>query len=177
MTAVQNNPVLLSKDRKSLFLSAVKCASDGLLPDGREAALVPYKDQVQYLPMVAGIRKKVRNSGEITTWDVHAVHENDQFDYELGDAPHIRHKPALANRGKLIAVYSVATLKGGEISRDVMNVEEVEKIRAKSKASNSPWGDPAFYGEMAKKTVAKRHSKTLPMSTDLDDLMRRDDAP
>jgi recombination protein RecT len=29
---------------------------------------------------------------------------------------------------------------------------------------------------MARKTVARRHSKVLPMSTDLDDLMRRDDA-
>jgi recombination protein RecT len=28
---------------------------------------------------------------------------------------------------------------------------------------------------MAKKTVARRHSKVLPMSTDLDDLIRRDD--
>jgi recombination protein RecT len=28
---------------------------------------------------------------------------------------------------------------------------------------------------MARKTVAKRHSKVLPMSTDLDDLIRRDD--
>jgi recombination protein RecT len=29
---------------------------------------------------------------------------------------------------------------------------------------------------MCKKTVAKRHSKVLPMSTDLDDLLRRDDS-
>jgi hypothetical protein len=29
---------------------------------------------------------------------------------------------------------------------------------------------------MARKTVARRHSKVLPMSTDLDDLIRRDDS-
>ena len=177
MTALQGSPELLRMERKSLFGAAMKAAQDGLLPDGREAALVPFKGVVQYLPMVAGIRKKVRNSGEISTWDVHAVHENDAFEFELGDEPFIRHKPNLSNRGKLIAVYSVARMKDGSVSRDVMSVEEVEKIRAKSLAKNSgPWADPTFYAEMAKKTVAKRHAKVLPMSTDLDDLMRRDDA-
>jgi recombination protein RecT len=175
MTAIQNNGDLLACSRKSLFNAAMKAAQDGLLPDGREGAMVPYKGEVTWMPMVGGIRKKVRNSGEIATWDVHAVYENDAFEYELGDEPFIRHKPALANRGKLIAVYSVATLKTGEKSRDVMSVEDVEKIRSKSRAPNGPWKDPVFYPEMAKKTVARRHSKVLPMSSDLDDLIRRDD--
>lgn len=175
MTAIQNNGDLLKCDRKSLFNAAMKAAQDGLLPDGREGAMVPYKGEVTWMPMVGGIRKKVRNSGEIATWDVHAVFEGDQFDYELGDEPFIRHKPALKARGALIAVYSIATLKSGEKSRDVMSVEDVEKIRVKSRAQNGPWKDPTFYPEMAKKTVARRHSKVLPMSNDLDDLIRRDD--
>lgn len=175
MTAIQNNPDLLDCDRRSLWNSAMRAAQDGLLPDGREGAIVAYKRQAQWMPMVAGIRKKVRNSGEIATWDVQAVYENDAFDFELGDDPFIRHKPALSNRGKIIAVYSIATLKGGEKSRDVMSIEEVEKIRAISRASNGPWSNPTFYPEMAKKTVARRHSKVLPMSSDLDDLIRRDD--
>lgn len=175
MTAIQNNGDLLSCSRRSLFNAAMKAAQDGLLPDGREGAMVPYKGEVTWMPMVGGIRKKARNSGEIATWDVHAVFANDAFDYELGDNPFIRHKPTLANRGALIAVYSVATLKTGEKSRDVMSVEDVEKIRSKSRAQNGPWKDPVFYPEMAKKTVARRHSKVLPMSSDLDDLIRRDD--
>ena len=177
MTAVQANGELLRMNRQSLFGAAMKAAQDGLLPDGREAALVAFKGVVQYLPMVAGIRKKVRNSGEISTWDVHAVFERDEFSFELGDEPYIKHRPALANRGKLVAVYSIAKMKDGSISRDVMSVEDVEKIRTKSLArSSGPWADAAFYPEMAKKTLAKRHAKVLPMSTDLDDLMRRDDA-
>lgn len=180
MTAIQSNPKLLRCDRRSLWNSAIKCAQDGLLPDGREAAIVEYRDRergeiAQYLPMIAGLRKKVRNSGEIATWDVHAAYEKDEFEFELGDEPFIRHKPSLGDRGRLIAVYSIATLKSGEKSRDVMSVAEVEKIRAISRAKNGPWGNPTFYPEMAKKTVARRHSKVLPMSTDLDDLIRRDD--
>ncbi|MER9961683.1 recombinase RecT [Mesorhizobium sp. M0045] len=175
MTAIQNNPDLLKVSRRSLFNSAMKAAQDGLLPDSREGAIVPYGDEAQWLPMVGGIRKKARNSGEIATWDVHAVFENDEFDFELGDSPYIKHKPTLGEPGKLVAVYSIATMKSGEISRDVMSVSAVEKIRTKSRGKKTPWHDPIFYPEMAKKTVAKRHSKVLPMSSDLDDLMRRDD--
>lgn len=187
LTAVQNSPALAFADRRSFFNSAMKCAQDGLLPDGREAALVIYKtkkkegnrefwiDAVQYIPMVGGLRKKVRNSGEIADWNVKAVYEKDEFLYEDGLDLILKHKPFIDGPpGKLKAVYSVAKLKSGEVSVDVMPVWQVERIRNMSKAKESgPWKD--HYDEMAKKTVARRHSKTLPMSTDLDDLIRRDD--
>jgi recombination protein RecT len=178
LTAVQTNPDLLNVGRRSLWNACMKAAQDGLLPDGREGALVTYKSKgvpiAQWLPMIAGIRKKVRNSGEIATWDVHVVHEKDYFEFELGDLPHIVHRPIRGDRGRIIAAYSVALLKSGERSREVMWIDEIEQIRQRSRAGDSgPW--KTDYGEMAKKTVAKRHSKVLPMSTDLDDLLRRDD--
>lgn len=176
MTAVQMNPALLNCNRRSFWNACMKAAQDGLLPDGRDGAIVQYKDDAQWMPMIGGIRKKVRNSGEIATWDVQAVYENDLFDFELGDDPFIKHKPKLGDRGEIVAVYSIAKLKSGEVSRDVMGIDEVEKIRAISRSKNGPWANPTFYPEMAKKTVARRHSKVLPMSTDLDDLIRRDDA-
>lgn len=179
MTAVQTNPDLLTVDRRSLLTGCMKAAQDGLLPDGREGALVIYKDKrrgliAQWLPMIAGIRKKVRNSGELATWDVHTVYEKDLFEFELGDEPHIVHRPARGDRGQIIAAYSVAVLKSGERSREVMWIDEINEIRKRSRASEAgPW--VTDFGEMAKKTVAKRHAKVLPMSTDLDDLLRRDD--
>jgi len=179
MTAVQQNPDLLRVERRSLWTSAMKCAQDGLLPDGREAALIPFNDRkrgmiAQYMPMIAGIRKKVRNSGEIATWDAHVVYANDAFEFELGDDPFIKHRPALTERGKPVAAYSIATLKSGEKSREVMSLGEINAIRARSRAKDSgPW--VTDFAEMCRKTVARRHSKVLPMSTDLDDVLRRDD--
>jgi recombination protein RecT len=179
LTAVQTNPDLLNVERRSLWNACMKAAQDGLLPDGRLGALVVYKDKrrgpiAQWLPMIAGIRQKVRNSGEIATWEVHTVHERDLFDYELGDEPRIVHRPVRGNRGPIIAAYSVCVLKSGERSREVMWVDEINEIRQRSRAGDSgPW--MSDFGEMCKKTVAKRHAKVLPMSTDLDDLLRRDD--
>lgn len=174
MTAVQMTPALLDADRRTLFASAMRASQMGLLPDGREGAIVTFKNQAQFMPMVAGVMKMVRNSGEISTWSVQAVYENDTFDFCLGDEEHITHKPALSNRGKMIAVYSIVTMKDGEKSREVMSVEDVNAIRARSRSGNSgPW--QSDFAEMAKKTVVRRHSKRLPMSTDLDDALRADD--
>ena len=174
LTAVQTNPALLDADRRTLFGAATKAAQMGLLPDGREGAIVTFGNQAQWMPMVAGIMKLVRNSGEISTWSVQAVYENDQFDFCLGDEEHITHKPALSNRGQLIAVYSIVSMKDGEKSREVMSVEDVNAIRARSRSGKSgPW--VSDFAEMAKKTVVRRHSKRLPLSTDIDGVMQADD--
>ena len=176
MTAVQLNPDLLTCNRQSLWNAAMRAASDGLLPDGREGALVPYKGQVQWMPMIGGLRKKVRNSKELSDWHAQVVHAKDDFEYELGDDPFIRHKPyqGEGDAGPVIAAYSVATFRGsGDKSREVMTRAQLDKVRKSSKASKGPWFD--WYEEMCRKTVARRHAKILPMSTDLDDLMRRDD--
>jgi recombination protein RecT len=195
LTATQNDPALMNADRGSFFTACLRAAQDGLLPDGRDGALVIYKTKVkdkesgkeewipkvQWMPMIGGIRKKVRNSGEIATWDVQTVHAKDHFEFELGDDPFIKHKPHLGeDRGQMIAVYSVAVLKTGEKSRDVMSRADVERVRDNySKRNFDKSFSPAWvksFDEMAKKTVARRHSKVLPMSSDLDDLLRRDDA-
>lgn len=174
MTAIQNTPDLLNCDRNSLYSAAMRAAQDGLLPDGREGAIVKFGGKAQWMAMTAGLMKKVRNSGEISTWSVHVVHENDDFDYQLGDEEKITHKPAMKNRGEMIAAYSIVLMKDGEKSREVMTRDEIDAIKKRSRTSGSgPW--VTDYEEMAKKTVIRRHSKRLPMSTDLDGLITRDD--
>lgn len=174
MTAVQNNPDLLSADRRSLYNAAMRAAQAGLLPDGREGAIVTFSGKAQFMPMVAGVMKQVRNSGEISTWSVHAVYENDFFEFELGDTEHIVHKPAMRGGGAIIGAYSIVLMKDGERSREFMNVDQIEAIRKRSRSGNAgPW--KTDYDEMAKKTVVRRHSKRLPMSTDLDGVLHEDD--
>jgi recombination protein RecT len=188
LTAIQNNPELLDCDRRSLWNAAMRAAQDGLLPDGRDGAMVVRKTQsgkaANWQVMVGGIRKKVRNSDEIATWDAHAVYEKDEFAFELGDEPYIKHKPYMGgDRGKIVAAYSVAVLKSGEKSREVMSAAEIFAIRDRysdgwkafkaNRIKSTPWHDAE--AEMCRKTVVRRHSKVLPMSTDLDDLLRRDD--
>lgn len=188
MTALQADPKLANADRQSLWNACMKAAADGLLPDGREGALTIYStksgnqwiDKVSWMVMIAGLRKKVRNSGDIATWEVETVYEKDEFAYEKGDNPHIKHRPFIdGDPGPARAFYSVARLKTGELTFDVMSRSQVEDVRDKySKKNRDGQFSPAWvksFDEMGKKTVARRHSKVLPMSTDLEALLTRDD--
>lgn len=190
LTAVSLNPDIVAADRKSLMGACMRAAQDGLVLDGREAALVlynvkqrdgSYKKTCTYIPMVAGLMKKARNSGEIASLSAQVVYEKDAFTYTLGDAESISHQPALdSDRGKPRAVYAIARLKDGSIQREVMSLGEVERIRSRSRAKDSgPW--VSDWSEMARKTAIRRLCKYLPSSTDrmdgsdLVDVAARDD--
>jgi recombination protein RecT len=99
VVAISQNPDLFKADRRSLFTAAQKCAADGLLPDGRQAALVVYGNQATYMPMVAGIRQRMRNSGEVLSAEAHVVYRNDKFFRKLGDDPAIVHEPTSFRHG------------------------------------------------------------------------------
>jgi recombination protein RecT len=178
LTVVQQSPNLLDGnkvDRQSLFGALMKAAQDGLLPDGREGAIVPYKGKAQWQPMVAGIMTKVRRSGEIASWEVAAVYEKDTFERLLGDDQRIYHKPFEdGDPGKVIGAYSIVTFKDGTKSRDYMPRWRIEKARAQGMAKDSlMWSQ--FYDEGAIKTVIKHHAKRLPMATDVEAIFERDE--
>lgn len=192
VTSVQMNQDLAYADRRSLFGACMKAAQDGLLPDGREAVLNIYntkvKDKatgreewvqtVQYLPMVRGILKVMRNSGMIAHIDAAAVYERDEFSFERGDDPKIVHNPYLGDDepGKVIAAYIIVRLTNGETHREVMPRRDIEKTRAASKSgdgASSPW--TKWYDQMAIKAVIKRASKILPTSSEaLDRVLQND---
>lgn len=175
LTAIQNNPDLLNADRQSVLSSCMKAAQDGLVLDGREAALVIFNSKdgdngwvkkAQYMPMVAGIMKKARNSGEISTISAHVAYDKDRFLYILGDEEKVVHEPFMGGeRGKPIAAYAIVRLKDGSVQREVMPVADIEAIRSRSKSAKSgPW--VSDWAEMARKTVLRRIAKYVPSSTD-----------
>lgn len=181
LTALQTNPALLTADRRSFFSALLRCAADGLLPNGHEAAMVPFNSKgggttVAYLPMVAGILKKIRNSGELSSLATQIVKKNDKFKYWVNaDGEHLEHEPLMfGDRGPILGAYMVAKTKDGAIYAEVMTTEEIERVRGVSRAKNSgPWVD--WWDEMAKKTVIKRGAKRLPMSSDLMETIKADD--
>lgn len=168
VTALNQSPELITTDRASLFTALIKCAQDGLLPDGREAALVKFGDTATYMPMIGGLRKIAAKHG--LSLAAYVVYENDEFSYELGITPDVHHKPPhlTEDRGDPIGAYAVATdRRTGEKYLDVMSKGEIERIRQESKGKNSgPW--TKHWGEMARKTVGRRLFKQLPLA-DLDE--------
>jgi recombination protein RecT len=190
VTTVQMNEDLLYADRRSLFGACMKAAQDGLLPDGREAVLNIYKvkvrgnngdewvPMVQYLPMVRGVLKIVRNAGGVAHIDAAAVYAKDEFSFQRGDDPKIDHKPYLGedDPGLVVASYMIVKLDNGEVHREVMPRRDIEKTRGASKSgdgANSPW--TKWYDQMAIKAVIKRAAKLLPTSSEaLDRVIQND---
>jgi recombination protein RecT len=177
ITAAQINPEILACDRQSLWNACMRAANDGLLPDGVEGAIVPFKSKATWIAMYGGLLKKFRNSGEFKWVTAGLVYENDEYDHWIDETgEHFKHRPADDNTGKKIRrVYALATTKeGGSFIAD-MSVSEVDKRRKMSRAQreDAPW--KVWPEEMMKKTALRQLSKLLPKSSDLDSLMRRDE--
>ncbi len=175
VTAISNNPALIAVDRRTLYNAILKCAQDGLLPDGREAALLDVNDRkaqggkaARYMPMIGGYRRLAANHG--ISLEAFVVFENDMFEYEFGLDPKLVHRPAPAGtRGQPIAAYAIAKRSSdGERWFDVMEKAEIEAVRESSKAATSEYGPwVKAWTEMARKTVARRLFKSLPFPNGL----------
>lgn len=162
VTAVMQEPKLAQVEPDSLFASVIRCATDGLLPDGREAALVIYGSKAQYLPMIGGYRKIAAEHG--WTLRTAVVHANDEFEHEQGLEPKLVHRPVRpgADRGQPIAAYAAARHRDGRSEFVVMYADEIEKVRQSSRAKDSgPWRDWPM--RMWEKTAGRRLFKELPL--------------
>lgn len=169
------DPKLIYADRTSFFRAVGTAARLGLEIGGGATGgcyLVRFfnskknVDMITFMPDYRGLIDLARRSGAIATCWATTVRENDELFIEQGSEPKIVHKPALKNRGKAWLWYAVVRHRDGTTQFDWMDREEVDRIRARSKASGSgPW--VTDFDEMAKKTVIRRLLKGVPMSADL----------
>lgn len=175
-TGVSQDPGLVKANRESLLAACMVLAQQGLLPDKKEAALVMFGDKVTAMPMVAGILKKVRNSGELKSITAQVVYKNDKFRYWVDlNGEQISHEPNFfEDRGAPIGCYALATTKDGGLYVEVMTMADIEKVKNSSRSKNNgPW--VTFPEEMFKKSVIRRLAKRLPMSTDIEQTLSADD--
>ena len=142
LAAIRNNPDLLRCEPQSLFNACLNAAQDGLMPDGREGAIVPRKNKAVWQPMIQGIYKRVKSSGSVATLSANVVYDGEAFEVLLGDDDRIVHRRDMAERakGNEVAVYAIAALKDGTKEREVMTWEQVQDVRKASAMPNSgPW--------------------------------------
>ena len=159
-TAVRTNPDLVTADQTSLFGAIVRCAQDGLYPDGHQAALVPYKGKVSYLPMVDGVIGIAKDYG----WTIRAnvVYEHDDLFDVVDEPPQISHRRARPgeDRGQLIAAYAIAT-KDGERIQAVLYADDIAKRRGKAQ-TQAVWNE--WPEAMWRKSAAHAIFRLLPKS-------------
>ena len=182
-TAVTMNPDLGKCTPVSFIGAMLQAAALGLEPNTPlgQAYLIPYNNfrkggikEAQFQIGYRGLIELAHRSGEFKSIEAHVVYENDEFEYELGLEPKLKHKPAMAGRGKPTWVYAIYKLNSGGYGFEVMSVEDINEHRRKySKAKTSPW-DTAWEG-MAKKTVIKQALKYAPLKSEFVKAMTNED--
>jgi recombination protein RecT len=186
LTAIQLNPDLVVANRQTLFNSLMRAANDGLMPDGRQGALVIFNDNnarsrtykqqiVVWMPMVAGLLTRFRNSGQFKSITANVVREGETFRHWIDETgEHLMHEPGEDETKKIVKAYAMAQTKDGGVLIKCMSAADVERRRAISRAKDGPmWTQ--WWDEAALKTVLRNLTKLLPSSSDdLERMMERD---
>ena len=173
MTELRKTPKLQECDPMSFIAAIMQASQLGLEPGILGSCyLIPFnndqtgKVECTFMPGYRGFLDLARRSGQIVSLVSRAVYSNDEFSYEFGLKENLIHKPAMNDRGELVAVYAVALLKDGGHQFDVMSKKDVDIIKNQSKSKNKgPW--VTHYEEMAKKTVLRKLFKWLPCSVEM----------
>ncbi len=185
LTALRTTPKLAQCTPESFLGCIVQAAQLGLevnTPLG-QGYLLPFEDrkrgvvQCQLIVGYQGFMDLARRSGMVKAIYAFAVYERDRFSWRLGLDPSIEHEPSTEeDRGKLTYVYAVAKLEGGEPIFTVLSRSEVERYRARSRASsNGPW--VTDFEAMALKTAIRRLFRWLPKSAEMARASELDEAP
>lgn len=172
LSALSSNRKLMECSPQSFMGAMMTAAQLGVEPNTPlgQAYLIPYRNhgnlECQFQLGYKGLIDLAYRSGEVSTISAHTVYENDEFEYELGLNPKLRHVPATTNRGVPTMFYAVFNLKDGGYGFEVMSVEDAHAHaqRFSKSANNGPW--KTNFEEMAKKTVLKKALKYAPLKSD-----------
>lgn len=169
LTALQTTPKLANTDPASFLGALMQAAQLGLEPNTPlgQAYLIPYGSNTQFQIGYKGMIELAHRSGQFKTIYAKEVYEKDEFSYEFGLEPKLRHVPyAGMERGAATYYYAVYTLVNGGFGFEVMGRNEIEAFakRYSKSYSSGPW--QTDFDEMAKKTVLKKLLKYAPISTE-----------
>lgn len=128
MTAFSQNKALQNCDLQTIFGSVIVASQLGLeIGVGGQGYLVPYGKTCTFVPGWQGLVDLVSRAGRATVW-TGAVYVGDEFDWALGDAPFVKHRPgAGSDRYQDIThVYAIGRVNGSQFP--VIEVWRMDKV-------------------------------------------------
>jgi recombination protein RecT len=168
---ITTNPDLQQCSWQSLVNAIVTSLRAGLDCTGYwgEGWILPYrrKDGTVIANFIPGYKGfiKLALTGNVQMLEARVVYANDVFEIDYGSEKIVTHKPVIVgDRGPIIGAYALAWIKGSSRPLfEFMTTEDIEKIRARSRAKDSgPW--VTDWPEMARKTVVRRIVKYCNLS-------------
>jgi phage RecT family recombinase len=176
---LRNDYALKAAQQKpdSLKAAIMNVAAIGisLNPATAHAYLVPRDGAICLDISYRGLVKLATDAGAIEWAKAVLVYEGDTFEWN-GPAAPPTHKADVFSSDRIDAADPLKNLKGGyclaklttgDYMVEIMTAGEIQEVRDSSKAKNGPWSGK-WAGEMAKKTLVKRASKSWPQSSGRD---------
>ncbi len=164
MMALNRSWKLQNCTETSFYLSILESARSGLLPDGKEAAIIPYKDQAEFQPMAVGITRLMLRAEGVLKIEARCVHKGDYFDFAYGDEPYVKHKPEPGTDREVIAAYAILWRKETSPTPEITWRDEIDKARQQSRAPNGPhW--TIWFSETCRKVPIKRLGKYIDLDS------------
>jgi len=174
LVAASRQPKLFECTKESFLQAIMKSSELGLDFTGTLGSgyLVPYFNsrlkayECQFILGYKGMIELAMRSGKVKKINSQVVFINDKFKYVEGLNPILEHEPQIdGDRGAFRCVYAVVHIEGTEPQIEVMTKDQIEGIKARSKASSGPW--VTDYNQMARKTVIRRVFNYIPSSVEL----------
>lgn len=168
ITSATINPDIQACTWQSVWIACMQACRDGLLPDGVEGAIVPFKSKATWIPMYQGLLRRFRRSGKFKSVVANVVREGERWmEWYDETGPHFRHEPGDDFSRPIVRIYASATTTDGGFFLTSLPIAEANKIRNMSRASrdDSPWKQ--WPEEMYKKVAIRRLSKVLPSGRDI----------
>lgn len=168
LNALLQTPGLAECTNDSLDLAVMHCIQAGLLPDGKQAAIIPFNSKqgkiATLVPMIEGRLMLARRATPGLTLRAKLVYQDDEWEYAEGKHTILRHVPSPTGDrtdANIIAAYATAHFPGSmEPEFEVFFRGDIDRFRAYSRSRGGPW--ETHYGEMAKKAVLGQVLKRLP---------------
>jgi len=133
LTCVQKSPLLLDCTAESFLGALMSCATLGLMPGTKEAALVPFGKTCTLIPQWQGMVKMMYNSGQVESVIAEFICEKDEWAYvpSMRQPGDFFHRPSQdEDRGPVIRAYAFAWLLNGGRSRvSILTRTQAEEIR------------------------------------------------
>lgn len=175
LTCVARDPNLLKCSPTSIIGAAMQAAQLGLTPGVLgEAWLIPYGGECTFQLGYKGLVALAARAG--VSIQAHAVYERDDFEYELGLEPTLRHKPATGDRGKGVYWYAVARDRdtGHLLGFAVLDRHQVDKRRKANRGKSPAWDQ--WYDEMALSKAVREVCRLLPLTVEMSTALVSDGA-
>lgn len=173
LTQARQAPDLLACTAESLAGAVLTCAQLGMEPGPTgEAFFIPRRNkhgvwEASFELGYKGMAKLFWQHPLAKYLNTATIRAKDEFDYDLGTTPFLRHKPNKGDRGEPEGHwYAVYLLTNGGFGFAVLDKPAVERRRRASKQPNG-FGWANNYNEMAEKSALRDAFDTMPKSPEM----------